>query len=70
MSGNAVPDADTLCKIADVLDVSVSNLLGEKEFENDQLDTASIVKSLAQINEQLAIRNQRMAHIWKFFCWI
>ena len=66
--GAAVPDADTLCRIADALDVSVSVLLGDSERE-DKLDTASIAKSLAHINEQLAIRNRRAANIWKaLFC--
>ncbi|MDD7739505.1 MAG: helix-turn-helix transcriptional regulator, partial [Lachnospiraceae bacterium] len=36
--GTAVPDADTLCRIADALDVSVSTLLGETEQE-DKIDT-------------------------------
>lgn len=62
--GTAVPDADTLCRIADALDVSVSTLLGGSEQE-DKIGTASIVESLAQINEQLAIRNRRTANIWK-----
>ena len=62
--GTAVPDADTLCRIADALDVSVSTLLGETEQE-DKIDTASIVEALAQINEQIAIRNRRAANIWK-----
>ena len=37
-NGTAVPDADNLCKIADTLDVSVAELLGktDKEEENDK----------------------------------
>ena len=62
--GTAVPDADTLCRIADALDVSVSALLGGSEHE-DKIDTTAIVGSLAQINEQIAIRNRRAANIWK-----
>ena len=62
--GTAVPDADTLCRIADALDISVSTLLGDSEHE-DKIDTASIVESLAQINEQIAIRNRRAANTWK-----
>lgn len=62
--GTAVPDADTLCRIADALDVSVSTLLGYSGHE-DKIDTASIVESLAQINEQIAIRNRRAANTWK-----
>lgn len=65
--GTAVPDADTLCKVADALDVSVSVLLGDPEQE-DKPDMASIAKSLAQINEQLAIRNHRAANVWKVVC--
>lgn len=67
--GIAVPDADTLCRIADALEVSVSTLLGNSEPE-ENLDTASIAKSLAQINEQLAIRNRRAANVWKVVCLI
>lgn len=62
--GTAVPDADTLCAIANALEVSVSTLLGDSEHE-DKIDTASVVESVAQINEQLAIRNRRAANIWK-----
>lgn len=62
--GIAVPDADTLCKIANALEVSVSVLLGDIESE-EKLDITSISQSLAQINEQLATRNRRTANIWK-----
>lgn len=62
--GTAVPDADTLCKVAQALDVSVSALLGDKHQEEPE-DTASIAKSLALINEQLAVRNRRAANVWK-----
>ena len=67
--GTAVPDADTLCSIADALEVSVSALLGAADTE-ESTDTASIAKSLAQINEQLAIRNRRAANVWKAVCLI
>lgn len=65
--GIVVPDANTLCRIADALDVSVAVLLGGLEDE-EKLDTDSIAKSLAQINEQLAIRNRRTANVWKIVC--
>lgn len=65
--GIVVPDANTLCRIADALDVSVAVLLGGSENE-EKLDTDSIAKSLAQINEQLAIRNRRTANVWKIVC--
>ncbi|HAW12542.1 MAG: helix-turn-helix domain-containing protein [Bulleidia sp.] len=63
--GIAVPDADTLCAIADALDVSAAQLLGQPE-KTEKTDMASIVEVLAQMNEQLAVRNRRTANIWKF----
>ncbi len=65
--GTAVPDADMLCRIADALDVPVATLLGNTEQE-EQLDISSITKSLAQINEQLAVRNRHSANVWKVLC--
>ncbi|MCQ2565599.1 MAG: helix-turn-helix domain-containing protein [Clostridia bacterium] len=65
--GTAVPDADTLCRIADALDVPVVALLGDSAYEEQQ-DTESIAKALAQINEQLAIRNRHTATVWKILC--
>lgn len=65
--GTAVPDADTLCKIADALDVPVSELLGSPEHEINT-DTALIAKALSQINEQLAIRTRHTANVWKAAC--
>ena len=62
--GIAVPDADTLCAIADALDVSAAQLLGQPE-KTEKTDMASIVEVLAQMNEQLAVRNRRTANIWK-----
>ena len=41
-NGTAVPDADTLCKIADALDVSVAELLGETK-DKDEMDNASLL---------------------------
>ena len=63
-NGTAVPDADMLCKIADALDASVADLLGSQEREN-KIDMTAITKSLAEINEQLAVRNKRNSNIWK-----
>lgn len=62
--GIAVPDADTLCAIADALDVPAAQLLGQPE-KMEKTDMASIVEVLAQMNEQLAVRNRRTANIWK-----
>lgn len=65
--GTAVPDADTLCRIAEALEVPVAQLLGAENGEASA-DTAAIATALAQINEQLAIRNRRSARAWKALC--
>ena len=60
--GLSVPDADMLQQIAEVLEVSVSRLLGKEEaLEKDRNEVA---EQLARINEQLAIRNRRSKRIW------
>lgn len=61
--GLSVPDADVLSKIADVLEVNVSELLGAeiKETQNKN----EIAEQLAKISEQLAIKNNRSRKIWK-----
>ena len=59
--GQSVPDAELLQKIAEVLEVTVSQLLGEeKEMEHRN----AIAEQLSRINEQLAIRNRRSKRIW------
>ena len=55
-NGLSVPDADVLIRLADVLDVSVSQLLGiETEPNNHQ----ALADQLADLNEQLALKNQQ-----------
>ena len=59
----SVPDAYTLIRLAEILEVSFSELLGEKiENENTASDVAV---QLSRINEQLAIKNRRSRRIWK-----
>ena len=59
----SVPDADTLIRLAEILEVPVSKLLGAK-IENEK--TASdVAEQLSRINEQLAIKNRRSRRIWK-----
>ena len=59
----SVPDADTRIRLAEILEVSVSELLGAKiENENTASDVA---EQLSRINEQLAIKNRRSRRIWK-----
>ena len=61
----SVPDADTLIRLAEILEVSVSELLGSKiETENGNV-TNGIAEQLSRINEQLAIKNRRSRRIWK-----
>ncbi len=61
--GLSVPDAATLQKIAEVLDVSVNELLGADIKEDTNKN--EIAEQLARVNEQLAIRNRRWGQFWK-----
>lgn len=61
--GLSVPDADVLCKIADVLDTDVSTLLGEAIIA--EIDKNAVAQQLAKINEQLAMKNRRSKTVWK-----
>ena len=61
----SVPDADTLIRLAEILEVSVSELLGTKiENENGNV-TNDVAEQLSRINEQLAMKNRRSRRIWK-----
>ena len=48
--GLSVPDADLLVKLADVLEVSVAELLGGNIHNNE--DTNELAEQLSRINEQ------------------
>ena len=61
--GLSVPDAATLQKIAEVLDVTVNELLGADIKEDTNKN--EIAEQLARVNEQLAIRNRRWGQLWK-----
>lgn len=61
--GLSVPDADTLCKIADALETSISELLGSEI--NTEINRNEVAEQLAKISEQLAIKNRRSKKIWK-----
>lgn len=64
--GLAVPDAEMLSKIADVLEVSVVDLLGNKSFEKESsANDDRLADQLTQINEQIAVKNRRAHRIWK-----
>lgn len=63
--GLSVPDADMLIKIADIFEVSVSELLGAKIEEKNEQNINAVADQLMRINEQLAIKNRRSHRIWK-----
>lgn len=60
--GTSVPDADLLMDMAEILEVSVSELLGEEPVERKQ---DALIEQLSRINEQMAIRNRRSSRIIK-----
>ncbi len=61
--GLSVPDADTLQRLAELLEVEVRQLLG---FGVDlEKGNSEVAEQLARINEQLAIKNRRARRIWK-----
>lgn len=63
--GLSVPDADMLIKIADIFEVSVSELLGAKIEEKNEQNINAVADQLMRINEQLAIKNRRSHQVWK-----
>ena len=58
-----MPDAELLSKMAEVLEVSVEELLGEPKTQPREDD--AVVEQLARINEQLAVKNRRARRIWR-----
>ena len=61
-----MPDADTLIRIAEILEVDMSELLGAKVSSKESKDTVTnVAEQLSRINEQLAIKNRRSYRIWK-----
>ena len=68
--GLSVPDAELLIRLAEVLEVSVAQLLGsEAEAETEEKPDA-MIEQLSRINEQLAIKNRRAKRLWKIVAWI
>ena len=61
--GLSVPDADLLIRIAEIFEVTVSELLGAKLESEKELN--DVAEQLSRINEQLAIRNRRARRVWK-----
>ncbi len=56
--GLSVPDADLLLRLAEVLDTTVSRLLGA-DIPEDESSRNELAEQLSRINEQLAVRNRR-----------
>ncbi len=61
--GLSVPDADILTRIAELFEVSVSDLLGD--ITSNAEDRNTVVEQLSRINEQLAIKNRQAKKIWQ-----
>lgn len=61
--GLSVPDADLLIRIAEVLETSVSTLLGDRVEASG--DTNIVAQKLEQLNALLAEKNRRSRRIWK-----
>lgn len=66
--GLSVPDTDILLRIADTLEVDVSDLLGASIKLNDNKN--ELAMQLAKISEQLAIKNHRFKSILKIIACI
>lgn len=66
--GLSVPDADLLVKLSDILETDVSTLLGAKIMKDETPD--QIAQQLAQIAEQMAIKNRRSKLIWKIVIFV
>lgn len=60
--GYSVPDAAMLTDMAEVLEVSVADLLGAEKIDPEKTD--AVVEQLVRINEQLTVRNRRSKRIW------
>ena len=60
--GLSVPDAEMLTRLADALEVSVSELLGTPVPPENDINEVAV--QLARINDQLTIRNRRWRRFW------
>lgn len=61
--GLSVPDADLLQRLAEILEVSVSQLLGGVPEAAPTVN--EVAEQLSRINEQLAIKNRRTRRVLK-----
>lgn len=68
--GLSVPDAELLIRLAEVLEVSVAQLLGGEAATTTEEKPDAMIEQLSRINEQLAIKNRRAKRLWKIVAWI
>ena len=64
----SVPDAEVFVKLADVLEVQTSQLLGVKvdsDVQTTEEKQNVYAEQLAHIAEQMAVRNRQRKRIWK-----
>lgn len=66
--GLSVPDSELLIRLAEALEVPVSQLLGFKIEAEEKPD--ALAEQLSRINEQLAIKNRRAKRVWKVLAFI
>ena len=66
LDGLSVPDAELLIQLAEVLDVEVSDLLGEKrEISEGQSKTDTLALELAKLNELLVVYGNKLTALKK-----
>ena len=63
-NGLSVPDAQLLLRLAEILDVPVSELLGGP-VETEERDEDAVARHLERLNLLLAERNRRSRRIWR-----
>jgi putative transcriptional regulator len=64
----SVPDAEMLVRLAEILEVQTSQLLGTEAVAEAQTAPGkenALAEQLANIAEQMAIKNRRSKRIWK-----
>lgn len=62
--GLSVPDAELLVQLAEILETSVSVLLGET-VEKSTTDMGEVAQQLERLNASLAEKNDRSRRTWK-----
>ena len=67
-NGLSVPDSELLIKLAEILEVPLSQMLGSKIEAEEQPD--ALAEQLSRINEHLAIKNRRAKRVWKAIAFI